>query len=120
MTDDRDILTAVARHLDDRMRFERVRPHRGRTYYRLLADDRPSAVVMDATRARETIAYWRAKGWILTDDPRQPRLPGDVGAVRDVEIPDPHFALPAAAPADFTLTAECGRAAQPALPGVED
>ena len=48
------------------------------------------------------------------------RLPGDVGAVRDVEIEHPTFDLPRARPEDFALTAESGAADQPGLIGLEE
>ena len=44
-------------------RYERVRQDR-RVYYRLLINGRSGGSLTDAKHARETIAYWREKGWI--------------------------------------------------------
>lgn len=111
--DDADIIDARATSAWDQrpMYFERAHQD-GRTYYRLVyVDGRGSGIFTDAQHARETIAHWRAKGW-LTSDARDQRLPGDVGAVRDVEIAHPSFELPRASADDFELSGgnvEAGR-----------
>jgi hypothetical protein len=51
---------------------------------------------------------------VALDRTQQP-LPGDVGAVRQTATPAARFELPPADPADFTLTAESGAAAQRSL-----
>lgn len=66
-----------------------------------------------------TRAEWQEHirtGWVqrftTPDSQGAPRLPGDVGAVRDLEYPHPSFDLPRASGDDFTLTGgdiEAGR-----------
>jgi hypothetical protein len=51
----------------------------------------------------------------VTREPEDQRLPGDVGAVRDLDIPHPAFDLPKPDPNDFELTAEAVPAEQPVL-----
>ena len=70
LQDDTDILTIVAQHPDSKgcvretMGFERVRQDR-RIYYRMLVDGNGSGSLTTAKGARETIAYWRVKGWVV-------------------------------------------------------
>jgi hypothetical protein len=46
---------------------------------------------------------------------RQARLPGDVGAVQELEVAHPTFDLPRAKPDDFALTAQAVVHAQPSM-----
>jgi hypothetical protein len=59
---DTDITIARATHLYGELRFERATQDR-RTYYRMLRNDRGTGSLTSAKVARETIAYWRSKGW---------------------------------------------------------
>lgn len=69
---DADILEAEARCPDDhamagqRLQFDRVRQDR-RWYYRLLISGRPGGSLTDAKHARQTIAYWRDRGWLIAE-----------------------------------------------------
>lgn len=59
--EDADILGAVAQHpVCGRLTFERVYQDR-RWYYRIAPN---GGGMTDATHARETVAYWRGKGWL--------------------------------------------------------
>ena len=49
----------------------------------------------------QTLQAGRPIWWDATRNEAQPALPGDVGAVRGVEVPHPTIPLP---PADFALT----------------
>ena len=66
MTETETEITAIrAEHpICGSLRFETVRQDR-RLYYRLLANSRSGGSLTDEKHARETIAYWRANGWIV-------------------------------------------------------
>jgi hypothetical protein len=62
--DDRDITHVRALHETfGAMRYERATQDR-RTYYRLLLNGRSTGSLTDALHARQTIEYWRQKGWL--------------------------------------------------------
>ena len=66
-TFDTRILAARATHPTfGVLHFEAVMQNH-RTYYRLLTDGRSSGSLTDATHAKETIEYWRMKGWLDHD-----------------------------------------------------
>jgi hypothetical protein len=61
---DADILAVQIDHpFSGEAHFERVKQDR-RTYYRLVGQRVPGGALTDAKHARESIAYWRTKGWI--------------------------------------------------------
>jgi hypothetical protein len=66
----------------------------------------------EAERAAHARERRRKEAPLLADDDEQPRLPGKVGKVRDVEIQHPQFTLPPPDPDAFTLTAPSTPAVQ--------
>jgi hypothetical protein len=65
MRNDADILDVSAVHPEFKcvMDFEPVRQDR-RQYYRLRMNGQGGGSLTDLQHARETVAYWREKGWL--------------------------------------------------------
>ncbi len=61
--EDTDITSIVAIHEGDVMTFERAKQDR-RLYYRMLRNGHGTGSLTTAKGARESIAYWRTKGWL--------------------------------------------------------
>ena len=62
---DADIVTTVAVHPGyGKLYFARISQDR-RTYYRLMCNSTTGSLI-DALHARQTIAYWGSKGWIVS------------------------------------------------------
>ncbi len=60
---DADITSVVALRDGSEYRFERTYQSL-KVYYRLLRDGKGTGSLTDATHARQTIAYWRERGFI--------------------------------------------------------
>jgi hypothetical protein len=62
--DDTDITSVRGYHPDfETISFERVKQDR-RIYYRMLANGKGTGSLTTPQGARQTIAYWRSKGWV--------------------------------------------------------
>jgi hypothetical protein len=108
---DRDGLEAHLRAaLDVEVEAGRVSPVLARRLGAVEASRGPGERVgpPDSRRAGEPFAFPAPKQVAPADrlatGELQPRLPGDVGNVRDVEVPTPKFELPKPKPDDFELT----------------